>query len=82
MRSSARSERIGPTPASTAQRCVSPSSPARLHPRGEARDVEDVLRLDELGARGDLLTEAFGAERERRRERVLDAADEPVRRRA
>jgi hypothetical protein len=51
------------------------------HPACEGGEVEDELRLHELRAGGDLLAEPGRAEPGRRRERVLDRSDEPVRRR-
>jgi hypothetical protein len=50
------------------------------HEEPEPRDVEHDLRLDELGAGLDLLTESHRTEIHRRRERVLHRADEERRR--
>src|SRR5690348_6806284 len=51
------------------------------HPARERGHVEDELGLRELRAGGHLLAEPGRAESGRRRERVLDRTDEPVRRR-
>ncbi len=50
------------------------------HPASEQPDIEDVLGLHELCTRRHFLRESSRAERGRRRERILDRADQPARR--
>ena len=68
----------GPTPARIEHRSCRPRSRTCAIQRANAGDVEDELGLHELRAGGDLLAEPLGPELGRRRERVLDRADEAV----
>ena len=81
MCSSARSDLTGPTPARTQQRWSSPRSRTCCIQRAKIGTSKMNCVWHELCAGRDLLAQPLRPEALRRRERVLDGADEPARRR-